>query len=646
MTRERAAWLVVAVTVAAYANCLFNALVWDDQKLVATNSYIRNFSYVPQAFVTDLFHNDADWDATHYRPVQAVTYMVDYRLWGLNPLGYHLTNGLLHLGCALLVLVLLDRWWQRPGLAFAVAALFAAHPINTNAVTYVAGRADSLALLGMLAALWCLDHYETGGRRAGWFVGAALAATAALFSRENALLLPALVLLYGGGVRRDWRRAVTLALPFVVLAAGFWLLRHEMLGWQERPTRAVWHLPATLRGWVALRALGLYAGLLLWPAHLQMERQVLFGPHLAWLAAGGALLVAGLGAAWWRGGPAARVGAAWFGLLLAPMLGLFSLNATFAEHWVYAGSIGFYLALAALWPRRWGWALAVALVALAARTHWRNRDWNTPARFYATTTVAAPYSAAARVNLAMQLGDRQNAAAARAEFAAAEQMAPGYSRAKTAAARFLLLEGDLPAARRKIEESLALAPRSTDGLLLAAAVAEEQQDWRAAERFYARALGTTTNVRPWLQYGDFLRERGRPREALALADMATRLEPGHEAAWCLRGAVLAELGDGAGATAAFTRAAHCDRYSPNPWVNLGKLALQGGLPATDYFERALRLDAGNVGARFLLAKALWGAGQRAAAIQELEEVVASSPTSARAQQALTRARRGDAAAFD
>jgi tetratricopeptide (TPR) repeat protein len=558
---------------------------------------------------------------------------------------------LLHLGCALLAFWLFDRWFARTGLAFAVAAIFAAHPINTNAVTYVAGRADSMALLGMLGALACLDRYVVA-RRLGWFIGAVLAATAAMFSRENALLLPVLIFWVAGTVWREklggWRGALKLALLFALLATGFYLLRHEMLSWQGRSTRAVWHLPAMMRVMVALRALGLYAGLIFWPAHLQMERQVLFGPHLLWLAIAGSVVVVGLVLALWRGSLPVRVGAGWFVLLLAPMLGLFNLNATFAEHWVYAGSLGFYLAVAALWPQRFGWVIGVVLLALAARTHFRNRDWSSPARFYATTTVSAPYSASARVNLAMQLGDRRNTAAAREEFAAAEQMAPGYSRAKTAAARFLLADGDLPAARRKIEESLALSPHSTDGLLMAAGICEEQQDWRAAERYFARSLGTTTNVRPWLQYGDFLRERGRLREALSLADGAVALEPGSEPSWNLRGAVLAEMNDWAGAEKAFRRACRCDRRSADPWVNLGRLALRQNRPleAGRHLERALAMNSGDATTRFQLARAWWLAGRSAEAIRELENVLAEAPTSDRARLALEKARRGEATAFD
>jgi tetratricopeptide (TPR) repeat protein len=595
-TTTWAVLLLVGLTFAAYLNCLANAFVWDDELLVVQNPYIRNVRYLGAVFTTDLFHNDADWDATHYRPLQTVSYLADYRFWGLDPVGYHLTNVLLHLGCALLVFALVGRWFGDRWLAFGVAAIFAVHPINTNAVTFIAGRADPLALLGLLAALWCVDRYLSRGAW-GWFVAAVLAATAALFSRESAMLLPALVLWYGLAVRRNWREAVRLALVLAVLVAGFFWLRHEMLGWQGRSTHAVWHLPVLVRAQVAMRALASYLGLLAWPARLQMERQLLFGsPHLHWLTVAGFVSVAGLGAlAWWSRQRARPVwfGLGWFALALAPMLGVVNLNATFAEHWVYTASIGLYLAAFAL-LRQWRGApvlLTLVLLALVARTYRRNQDWADPVRFYARTAVAAPDSATARQNFARQLSARGNTNAARAEFAAAEQMNPGNARAKTSAAFFLWEQGELPAARAKIEESLALSPHSTRSLLIAAAIAEDQADWPTAERHYARALAAITNVRPWLLYGGFLRRRGRLVEARALADTALRLEPGSAPAWNLSGAVLAEQGDLTGAAAAFAQARRCDRWSTDGYVNQARLALRQGRQreALEWIDRALAL---------------------------------------------------------
>src|SRR5439155_23733708 len=98
LTPARLGLMLVLATACAYLYALPNHLLWDDDVLVADNAYIRNFSYVPAAFTTDLFRNHS----AHYRPVQTLSLMVDYALWGLNPFGYHLTNVLLHLGCVLL----------------------------------------------------------------------------------------------------------------------------------------------------------------------------------------------------------------------------------------------------------------------------------------------------------------------------------------------------------------------------------------------------------------------------------------------------------------------------------------------------------------------------------------------------------------
>ena len=85
----------------------------------------------------------------YYRPVQALTYLLDYHLWGLTPAGFHLTSVLLHAGTAMLLYRLGGSLLRDARAALVAALLFAVHPIHTEAVTYIAGRSDPLAALLM-----------------------------------------------------------------------------------------------------------------------------------------------------------------------------------------------------------------------------------------------------------------------------------------------------------------------------------------------------------------------------------------------------------------------------------------------------------------------------------------------------------------
>ena len=99
--------LLILISLAVYANSLNNSFVWDDTSLIVNNAYIKNLIFVPKIFTTDLFHTfHGKAHITFYRPLQSLSFMLDYFSWHLNPFGYHLTNVILHILVALAVISL------------------------------------------------------------------------------------------------------------------------------------------------------------------------------------------------------------------------------------------------------------------------------------------------------------------------------------------------------------------------------------------------------------------------------------------------------------------------------------------------------------------------------------------------------------
>lgn len=663
-------FLLLVVTTLTYWNTLGNGFVWDDEMLVGSNSYIRNFSYLGAAFRTDLFHGHVAWVATHYRPLQTVSYMLDYMVWGLNPFGYHLTNILLHALCVLLVYAMCQRFFGSKGLACAVALLFAVHPVNTNAITYVAGRADPMAFAGMLGALLLLDvsqrSYPNPRGVLGAYVGSVACYLVALFSRESALVFPVMVFLYALIARpspqRRWWNALVLAAPYLLLGAAFCILRYMALTSEGRTAGVTWALPLALRVQIPFRSLATYFGLLFWPARLHMERQVVLGgPWMPMLTAAGVLaLGAWLALTVWarRRSPVMSFGAWWFLLLALPALGIVSLNATVAEHWIYIPSVGFYLAVLAAYrelEQRQAWlrtrvawltarcVFAAIIVALAARTVVRNTEWANPLTFYARTEQLAWYSATVRANLSQEYVGRGQNDLALQELLVAERLAPEYAPVKLKLAFLYQSKGDLTNAWAKLKEGLQLSPRSTTALLLAADLAEKAGQFSDAQKYFIKALGTTANPQPWIQYADFLLRRHRNREALAIAREALTLEPGSANLHNLLGIVLAESGDDAGAERAFRAASKLDRHSPNAWINLGRLATRhGDIPSAfaDY-RRALCADPENLAVSYQIAMLHWKLNDKATATMELRRLEQIAPDNAEIRLALDKVRRGE-----
>lgn len=550
----RAIIFVILATLLAYANSLPNDFVWDDETLIKDNSHIRNATYFATIFTSDLAHQSHAGTA-YYRPLQTVTYWMDYQLWGLNPTGYHLTNLLLHALSAVLVFFTVRHFTDQPVVPLAVALLFAVHPLNTSAVTYIAGRADSLALAGMLGAFLLHQHYRAApGRSVLYFIAALLGYVAALFSRESAMLFPALLLVAGG---RPYRRAV----PFLILLGAFLLWRHAVIQLLDKPLVAPWDVSLAQRLEIFCRSIATYLSLLFWPVHLQMDRSVVHASHGLTLA--GILGLLALGAAYRLGNRSVRLGLAWFAVALLPMTGLLNLVATVAEHWLYVPMIGFYFALASLvpWRKTTGCAAVLILVALTGRTAVRNRDWADGATLFARQTQSAAPSERAFTNLGHTQFAAGDTAAGLATLRRAEELNPRSTTAKFNLAVVHLKRGENDLAREKLEECAALDPTDETLWELVAQIHDAQGHVALATRYYRQALTCTREVGVRLRYARFLVRHSRSREAFAILEESLYLEPGHAGVFRFLAELLAHIGDHHRAAQARHLAASLDRHS-------------------------------------------------------------------------------------
>ena len=146
----------------AYARTLSYEFVWDDVLLVARSQRLREWSSLP-AVLGSHFWSEVHEGSHYYRPLVSLSFFLDLQLWGLNPLGFHLTNLLAHLATALAVLALARRL-SGDTLAAAIAGLaFALHPIHTESVTFISGRTDVLATLFFLLSLLGYARWREGG---------------------------------------------------------------------------------------------------------------------------------------------------------------------------------------------------------------------------------------------------------------------------------------------------------------------------------------------------------------------------------------------------------------------------------------------------------------------------------------------------
>src|SRR6056297_2727201 len=137
---------IVLVVVLVYINTLDNPFVWDDEVIIESNQFIKN-----GVNIKDLFSRGI-WGAklkanSFYRPINALSFALDYRVWGLNPLGFHISSIFLFLIALFVLFFLLLNLGIKKQIVYFLVLGFGIHPLNTEAITYISGRADIFLLL-------------------------------------------------------------------------------------------------------------------------------------------------------------------------------------------------------------------------------------------------------------------------------------------------------------------------------------------------------------------------------------------------------------------------------------------------------------------------------------------------------------------
>ncbi len=199
-------FLLVLIVFMINAPLLFNKFIGDDHHLIENNLFYSSFKNVPRVFERgyifqpqNFFSNNQDYGSgcASYRPVLSLTYFLDYRLWGNRPFGYHLTNILIHCLNGVLFYQILLSILGPSSVSFFAALLFGLHPIQSEAVAVVGYRADILAAFFVLCSFYFWIRFQSGHYLEMKFYGGSLIMYFfALFSKESAVMLPAVILFY------------------------------------------------------------------------------------------------------------------------------------------------------------------------------------------------------------------------------------------------------------------------------------------------------------------------------------------------------------------------------------------------------------------------------------------------------------------
>lgn len=524
--------LLVALMAVAYARVVACDFIWDDDDYVTNNPVLRTAGglwdiwFVPTSL-------------PQYYPLVHTSFWLEFRLWELHPLGYHLVNVALH-GASALALLRLGQRLAVPGILLA-ALWFAVHPVHVESVAWVTERKNVLSLLCYLLAAerWLRWHDGDGPATRSYVIGS-LWFVGALWSKTVTASLPAALLVVvwwrDGALTR---RALLAALPWLVVGAGLGYFTVHLEATHVGASGEPWQISGVERVLVAGRACWFYVWSLVWPFGTCFNYprwDIDAGAAWQWLYPAGAvaavLLTWALRSRIGRGPSAALM---IFGGTLFPAIGFFDVYpfrySFVADHFQYHASVAVVVALAALAARRTAGLAEGARVGLAAV--WltglavvsavevgQYRDFET---LWRVTLEKNPRSAIAHTNLGAIETENFGRAKAAGETAEAARR--------------------LAAARGHLQTVLEIDETSHEARTNLGVLAYGQGEFEEARRLFDEALarkradpGTLSNV-AFLEL-----EAGRAPEALALVEEALGFDPEHFNARWVRGSVLSRLG--------------------------------------------------------------------------------------------------------
>jgi tetratricopeptide (TPR) repeat protein len=424
--------ILLAAVFISYAPAVRNGFVWDDTALILRDPLIRSWRLIPEGFNHFLFIDATASD--FYRPIQRLTYTIDYAFAGFQPAIYHVSSILWH-GLAaiaffffaeeLLVAYKVERAHSRL-IALIVGLVWAIHPVQSAAVAYISGRADPLAAAFGFCGLFLVlrGSKSLGLLKVFFLAGAGVTLLLSALSKESGLMFPIIgVLLFL--LKRNWPDLWKSSAIAAFVGVIYFALR---FGAEHQPAPQLTPPPPMLvRPIIVARAVAEYAGLIVFPLNLHMDRNVETQPsgfseaslaHAAWRELQtllGLVLIAAL--FFWLLRALNRKAVVFVCLLLGfltylPVSGIVTLNATAAEHWIYLPSSFLFLAVAleleslleSVVARRLtvvvaSSAIAIWMLFLGARTFVRTFDWKDQRTFLERTIAHGGDSARMLINL-------------------------------------------------------------------------------------------------------------------------------------------------------------------------------------------------------------------------------------------------------
>jgi tetratricopeptide (TPR) repeat protein len=644
-----AAAVLTLATFAAYHNSFSGPFVYDDVPGIKDNPTILHPSHLGEV----LSPPDDSGITVNGRPLVNLTLAINYAIGGFDVASYHVVNLLIHLCAGLSLFGLVRRSLQFPmfektfgrnevGLAtaFCVALLWIVHPLQTESVTYIIQRAESLVGMFYILTLYCFTRSVTSPRPVIWQILTVVSCVCGCASKEVMASAPLLVLLYdraivSGSFRAAWQRHQRLYLAL----ACTWIF----IGWLSAGTHnrggtagfgaggiSSWDYALT-----SSRAIGIYLKLAFWPSPLVFDYGVGLEHHLGPVLPQSLLIltIVGLtGYALWKKPVLGFLGL-WFLAILGPSSSIIPIaSETIAEHRMY-------LPLAAIITLVVGWAFAlwgraalaifvpVALACIVA-TIVRNKDYADEFTLWHDAQVKFPENARAFNNVGEILYRQKKSQEALACFREAVRLLPNYIDGLNNLGNTLTQLGNPTEALTYLNFAAQLKNDYPETFGNLGGAYYKLNRLPEAIASYAEAIRLRPNfANAHSNLGQSLQFAGRPAEAVPHFETAIALKPDHVDAHANFGITLSKLGRTQEAKEQFEITLRLDPTHYEAHDNLAVIAFNQGqfALAKAHCEAALKLKPDDAAAHNNLGSALSKLGELAGARREFERTLELKP---------------------
>ena len=490
---------ILAATFLAYAGSLGFGFVFDDTAGIVRNDSLRAWHFVPGYFTSHV------WSflyphllSNYYRPLFLVWLRLNDAVFGLHPWGWHLTSALAHVAATYLVYSVALRLTKDDWVAAFTGLIFGLDPVHVEAVAYVSAVPELLCALCLLAALLAWLRSRNGGRKRTWLGVALVCYSAALFSKESAMMLPIFIALcawiYGSrageevGLGKWLSAAIGAAAPFLVVTLFYVPLRIWALKGFAHTVTAVDFRTVVL---TIPSVVIFYLRLLFWPTGLSCYYDTPYIPAATmrgfFLPLVGTIVALAVVVAWYfqtrqkdpAEGRTLAFAALWTAIAILPVLNFRLLPEGEIAHdrYLYLPSVGFSLlvALALGQALRAGelrsrpmWVAAGTLAAcllLGFGTVRQSLFWSDDLTLNYRAHEIAPQNVYATTSLAAAVATRGMDGPAMALYQQALAIKPQLWRANVNVAYLYYAHGDYPQAARFFENACAADPTDGDQFL-------------------------------------------------------------------------------------------------------------------------------------------------------------------------------------